>query len=956
MFKLTIDRETMPFADLRGAGALVVRAVEDAGRPFDPRIARGENNVLSVSFDIGPRDLLKVGGDVVVQLTAGAEVWLDVIWPDEPKDQQRLLEAYDLAFTDDERLFLAIEAKGKAELGAGAAFPAGAIATTFGVRAGGDVAFSYVRSFRREMPAGDILRQFLRGMRLPHQIQTVEDLPGEDEVIAFRYGGYLQVGAGLAWGYSVNTYHEMTPGDLKLAGRVDVASAVKVDAEIRIAAEHGIEVRRGAVPGWARVVVRKHREGAYGVAADIGIRTTLATEGLPADAGRFMEALLGLHVPDMMREVAGLLSQGPDALSERLQAEAKGLAEHYLEVLFGRWFDRAPAREEVRAFFERLQAALRAYEKLKRIDERAVAVLEHYAGDEERLRGWIAQLLALPGRAGLEAITDTAFWDFLQRYLGDRLVAFVTSEETFQAVRERLVRWKEEGWEVLLDLIAARQEALDATKLVAQLDAVLQRMDAFDTPEEVRDRAKGHLLELADRLTGRALEALAGEELRAELERLKALLDRLATFEKELYAHFEAALNRTHEANLSWSYTHAREHEALIDVEINLATAPELFRGALFGDFRSLVRVDDPARVKVHPSLFTTRLRSASRLQVDLLGWTYGGLRELVFETRETVRQQGGGLLHIYRFAADEQTTRRVRDEEVRMRFLFALMAESRVPGLVETVSRMAIDYDFDVTDPETSDRELRAYLRLAEHLRMLPEGGVGALLETFRRDLGIPDGAAWGAVKLTYRVRYDPDILLGLFRLLPKAALAGNTRQAFRNIVSASYRNFGASQHVAIATMILDDRIYRTWKTAEARLDAKRTFCYEVAGERQKVCLDWHPRSVLHVLYEVEDDLVDTLLMLDDVLDRAHETGGTPDRRDVEQAFQRFVRQRRRLEKWMTVQEADRYVNPLFAVLDYLIAVVSGGRATRAMLQLTFEGEGNAPVTRILTAAEAAA
>jgi hypothetical protein len=952
MAKLPVNSDNFSLGGLINVGAVALDAITTLDKPFDEQLARGEGKFLSLSLDpmdgravaLGPADLLQL------ELDQSTDLMLDIIWPDEAVEQRELLRDYNLRFEDDEQIYLALMTEGRATVGTDASFPTGGLSANVGLDAGGSIGYTHLMPASRTDDAGDVLRDLARSVRLPVALSSVEDIPRRGEVIAFHYGGYLDVKVGSSWGYSVRKFREGTIGALELSSRVDIASSLELTTEIRAAGSHTMEVRRGSEPGWVRIITRKHRESERTAAADIHVNAELETEGLPEDADQFLQVLLGLQTPDIVADIDQLLDEGKDAIAGRLKTGARGLTDKFLQRLYEEWFDSGPTEERLNQYFNRLRQVIDAYEAVRNIDEGAVRVLERYARDPDKLHRLIDTVLGLPERTSVNELTDSEIWEFLQLYLGDQVYAFMTSEDTFEAVQDRLSQWKARGWQGIVMFMNARQDSLDLQQLFGDLDELLQTLDAADNPRDVLDSVEPYLLQLADRLVGEALDRIPEQQLQSAIDDLAATLDELSAAKKRLYDRFVTAINGSGTLDISASYGRASETDALIDVEIDIREAPDLLTQALFGDFTGLVAERHSEHVKLRPSVFTNRMRTTSHLQVDLLGWTYERFRELVFKTEETVRSNGEGLLHVYDMEATEEVRRRQQDEEIKMTFIFGLLAEGRTEHLIDTISKMSASYTFSITDPKTSSAELKSYLRLARYLQVLPHGDLDRLLGTFRSELGLTSGDPWGRVEVNYRVRYDPDVLLNIFRLLPEASLNGITREAFRRLTAANYQNFGGSQYEAIAQLIQDDAMYKLWKTTrdELHLNVDRTFCYEIPSVEENVCIDRFRRKVLDILYEVEDDLVDTLLELDGVLDAARAANTQPEKKKLERAFRRFVKQRNTLEKWMTIRKEDRYVNPLFAILDKHISVVSDGKGSRSALEIVFNPETRAPVRKV--------
>lgn len=972
MFELPIDKDALPFA-IPAGGSLRLNTLRDVreDRPFDEELARGEDRLLALEVVDGQRLALVPAGEIALRFEAGAIV--DIVWPDEPEAQREVLRTYDLAL-DEDHVYLALIADATAGFDASADFPAGPLSSAIGIRAGGHIGYVYLRKFERAAPAGEVLRTFFRGWRLPHHVgQPLAGalgglhLPEEGEVIALQYGGYLSLRAATSWGYRVSKSAEAEVGRLALRGRARVEAAATLRAGLDIAGTWGVEVRKGRQDGWARVIVRKHRESVLNVAADLRVRAEIETDGLPSTAGEFLEAALDLHTPDVVRDALGVLDD-PDAFLERLEDGANGLTEKFARALAGRVLDEPLSRRTASAFFAALEDIRDAYDDLERLDEAlgasALAVLERYASRADVVQRVLERMAGLRDRAAmLDEVTDAEFWDLLRLYLGERFAALLTRDDVFEAVKAELGDLASTAWQRVAALIEARRAAFGADALLADLKALLGDLEEIDTPDRLRAKAERYLLEVVERLTGKAFEKLRAAELPQALEELKTLVDQLGRFGPGLYASFERALNDAYKLEVSRSYTRATERDALIDVEVNVGAdgGAQLLQAALRGDFDRVLLGYDPAVVRVNPSVFTHEVRTAHELQVNLLGWRHGSLREVVVNVEERVREQGGGLIHVYALTGTSEVRQARRDEEVKMRFLFQLFAEGRNRAVIDTVSHLTASYEYEVQDRRTTEEELREYLHLAQALHLLPDG-VEAVIERFREELAVSDGN-WGAVRAAYRVQYDPDALLEVFRWVPSGQMEWTARQAFRAVLASHFRRSyaGWAFYESLARVVRDEATYQRWKQkgdAYFRTDVFGDLAYPVAGEAVPVTLSHTARIRLLNVYHAEDRYVGALLGLDEVLDAARAQSVPPSKAELEEAFTRFVEAGRDLMRktglWKGgvggVGGEKRYADPLFAILDQLIIVASGGRAQTSTLELEFQ-LGDERVTKIFAA-----
>ncbi|MEO6726879.1 MAG: hypothetical protein ABIP14_16445, partial [Blastocatellia bacterium] len=236
---------------------------------FLPTIDR----IADVNFSFANNQQLKLGSQTGMKLgiSASAVNQIHLIWPkqSDDDDDEKVLKAYGLADAlTDGKLYVRLLLSAQGDVKASASVPIGTLSTTFGIGAGGNVAYERLMLCDAETSAKKILNDLFAGVRLPQQIDSVAEIPAPGELIATRFGGYLQLSAAMNWGYQMSGSRSFDFNQLKLDLSYALRTMASVSLGYKLAGDFSIEARRGASDGWVRLVVRKNRDAQFSIAAD----------------------------------------------------------------------------------------------------------------------------------------------------------------------------------------------------------------------------------------------------------------------------------------------------------------------------------------------------------------------------------------------------------------------------------------------------------------------------------------------------------------------------------------------------------------------------------------------------------------------------------------------------------------------------------------------------------------
>ncbi len=279
MLNVPITKESFSKSFLDGKGNLELKTDNGAWKvlweedePFHPGVDKIADLSVCVASGDEPVRLGEAGNlDLTVSAEADAGGAVELVWPSE-KDTNELVKAYDLtSFLNDDQLYVALIFKGSAGAGADAMLPQGGLSASFRIGAGASAGYTHLRSFARTLGARTILEELFQDTRFPQCVDEVTEIPEPGEVLALTYGGYLQLGATLNWGYRLNGVKGWQPGELDLSFSYLVKVAASMSLDYKLAGRHTLQARRGHAAGWVRFIVNKKKDATLGFAADLDV-------------------------------------------------------------------------------------------------------------------------------------------------------------------------------------------------------------------------------------------------------------------------------------------------------------------------------------------------------------------------------------------------------------------------------------------------------------------------------------------------------------------------------------------------------------------------------------------------------------------------------------------------------------------------------------------------------------
>lgn len=966
---------------LNGDGTLSIRGDKDAlstllqsDAPFsDDNI----DEILILDLKASPAKDLTIGDAknlaLGVKANASVAVSLDIIQKGDQKGVE-LLKEYGLELKDD-TMYLAFRTDAEASVGAElkGKWAQYGLSGSFGVEAGGEVHFAYLRPFTiTEHTARGTLKTFFEHLRLPQNVQHVKDIPEPGEVLRLTYGGYLNASAGLSWGYSMTRSTGFSLRDLDLQQKIFLEAKAKLGLAFGLAGNFEVEVRRARDDdeNWARVTVKKARSRSFEFAADLSVKADLDTKGLPDKPSEFLEGILGLRATDLINQINGYVDQftdtDPNDVIDKLKEKADGLGKHFIDDftnrVLGKTLDKISSNEDIQQLHQWLVDIKKTHDDL---GAKVVGFLEDEL-DVVDVGALIDKLKAatddLKDAAGLQKLTDSKVWRLLEVLVDKEWIDLIeNTDEAFDDLKKKIEALEKANLDRLKTFIDAKKEALNLGPLLDKLASV--------DPDDLKKDVNKHLQDLLERLTGigaKELKKLNFQEIRDVQKKVKDLKGELKTFTDKLYKQFKEALNNSYKLSLAYRYRFASEKDALLDVEINLAAIEEqqngvtlpsgavLMREAINGDFREVFKFASADRVVIRKGVLSHKVTRSHELSINLFGWKSSRTEQLITNVTDVIEQRDDGVMHVYGIEAESISKRKRRDEETEQNLAFKVMAEGFQPigadhdRAIDAVTAMSSSYNLRIKDLDTSRKELREYLEFADQIGLIPPGygGIDEYLDEIAGELGLSGNDSFGSATLKYHLRYDAAALLNVFQSLATSQLRAVSRITLRTVAHFAYIDFDPFRGVAEAY------VEPAMRNANLKTNLSGSRIFNIPtddGQIKKIQLSNHERRILEVLYGLEDDFIDELLKLDEIMDEA--SGGQKPKIDrLTKQLRKFIGFQKELNKWIGFNDRAA-VPPLIAVLNRLTGVATQKpRTWRTTLEMKFEVDDKT-ITKLLVA-----
>ena len=947
-------------------GDKALAAVVKPDQPF-PATAR----VLGVVAVKGQSPSLSFGTGTVkctAKFAAGASTGVEVLRPGQQSDfVDAYLPGFEIAEGD-----MALRFFAQADATVAVAGSAPAIAGfTFGVNSGGGVMFSRVLTMPAETPARTAVLQALSDVRLPQQRNGVDEMPIAGEAVVFEYSGFLDVKAGLAWGYSLTGTESLEAGSLEASLAYDVRMKASVDVGYKLAGEFVMVARAGARPGWIRLTVRKKRDSQFGFAAGFALD---ARAKLDFAAETVDDVLIAFFGADAKRAIALFDEFQTFTDLSALEKRAGKVLFSSLQKLSHLWIGRALDETSLGRFVKTLGKIVETY---KGIDEKIIDLYEDFLKRSRlaQLKAALETIKGLKRREDLVGVSDSEVFDVIRRLGGGDLLTLVENNAAFATVLAQADHALK-----FLDVSELRQ-LIDQLQEDLKLDEIFGRLEKISSKEQILALTDAKLQGVIEKILGRTFDEIRKSDLGTALKELQKTLARVNTFRAEMVAKLEKALDRSVSFEINYAYTRASSRTALLDFEFDLRDprGVALFDLATEGKFDRVFRQASLDVVQVHEAALNQRNTRTGQLQINFVGWKLGRLVELVENLDVGLEVHDGGLVQVFTAEAAIKQRResgRSAKEISQTAFMLTLSGEidrttatpaeqKRLKYLIETLNRMSAGYDSLQIDESTTLDELYEYLLMARWLELIPPSpgdpsplplsaapGQIPSVDAFIKQLADQFPKGFGKITAQYVVRFDDDTLRDAFTAASGDGLEARVSASCRRVVAGHLVTPRRGPRVAaIGVAYAHDGAARTmFNTLGTNPIHEKSFTVKLPGflkpfGGQRETVSPPMTGSLATLFNVEQSLRRNIRALDELVDEARTTKRRVDVDKLRSAAARVLATAATLDGMTGV-------NAFFAVVDDLIQQGRQGKGRReSSLILEIEPPEGRKVTKFLMA-----
>lgn len=619
----------------------------------------------------------------------------------------------------------------------------------------GTVTYRHLLAVPREDRIASALLRVAGSAQLPNLVDLRKLAVDEHHVLDATMGIGVDVGVGKDFSASIEApLLEVFDGlPLKLSAQAE--GAVRATLGLALHGSMRLVVGRdGEAPDLVRIRLERKHQGSFTFGAMIAVQ---ATYDLASSLESILDHALGLlpmpQIEKALGQVEALLGDGDDW--DKVRSDLSAVMAERVAVLLGveGWIDKVAADDEVKARFEQLRTAVKAYRSL---DTKVRSWWDHLLvasgfDRKQKIRTLLGTMKGIdPNTTTLADLLDTKNHPDLAAIL--ELVELITGQSV-----EDLVAGA--GVDLPAILARAKRFAEQAMSVIDLPDTVLDRFHDFAKKtgiegvvewletnagdlETLKKTANAQIEALLARLIGKAVAEVDGEDLKLIRDwagRVKTLLDTRDEWEAKLREKI-ASLKGTVGFNLAIEVGRLATETAIIDLDVRLDAT------SVAGKVQSALRCvsvdgilaalpaepEDPADGDEPPFLLRECVFLSRRER-----WSTGGLllnsflaktdRRRITETTVAFTSAGGAIQrHIStsgRFVLTQQSNLAGHFSaaaELRLDATDGLRSRSapctgpRTPSLRLTAMR---------ADDKTTPAELAALLELIERLGLEPLG-----------------------------------------------------------------------------------------------------------------------------------------------------------------------------------------------------------------------------------------
>ncbi len=907
--------------------------------PLDKPLDPNTNALFSANFNVQGSSPFSFGpaGDLKVSVSAGTTASLKPFFTqDQALADHGLAKFFD---ANPHKLILALDIAAKASAGANFTFTYSSLSANASLEAGADGEYFYCRAYDTSKVLGEILTDLVSSIRPPSSVAGSLQ-PGE--VIYLEYGGYLNFGLGVSAGYEMKGSHSLALGNLLLSESYSLSLLGKLALAAKVAGSFSIQLRAGdSDPSWIQVSVLKKHSNVFSFAADVNVGLKDESQNLPGSANDFLGAILGVNAKNWLNFAQQVLAvKTPDDLKNVLD----NLAKHFTGQLVEKGFD-ALSQTDFQQIIDTANKVVQSYQKL---DTTAINIFDKFFNQgEPAIVNALQQLRHLTSLDQLaQKYTDSSLVKLIEELTGGDPLSWILGKADIKDPAGNSLT------KPILDIFNGRvEDALsllqdDAHSLLKKyitlaktqfgLDSFFNRLGGITTFDGLKQKADDVLNSFIERIIGRAIDGFDKGALGKILDRLQ----KINKFENDLFEQIKTALNQTTTLALHAEYSRASEHDTLLEIEINPATAKgiSVLRDACRGTFNAIMDAPITQDYRITGGVLLDSLSRSTKLTFNIAGWhtnfNYSSIETILTETQQRIVPGQNGLVTVMTSLAAKATEEIEKNKhEIHGTFLLSAIGRTSLGQdpkfnpetqryIVDTLESMSASYDLLLKDQKADEKRVRDLLKFAQDLNLteaVPEK-VLPLLETSA------DKKNFGSVTAEYQVRFTDDAVSRFFLTQMNT---DDIRHTMRKVTLASLIGTGLDD---LAWAYFTDAVF------DARNNEGGNFT-NVAVSRAFTVADSPFKSIpspgqvtiprlqlftLRDFYNHEDQLVESIQSL-------NQLSGQPVSAD------KFVEAMGDFAGSFGFIVAGQRTNAIFSVFDKLLAFVPGNGPVRASsLQLT--------------------
>jgi hypothetical protein len=955
---LSIKKDDLKFLN-SGTGSI---DIDVQALPLDKPLDPTTPALLNANFNVaaGPAFSFGPAGDVKLSISAGTTATLTPYFAtDKALDAHGLTKFFD---ANPHKYILALDIAAKAAADGTFTYKYSVLSAGAELKAGADGEFWFSRAYDTSQNLGDVLQDLASNLCPP---SSVSGPLSAGNVIYMEYGGYLNFGLNASVGYEMQGTHSIDIANLLLSESYSLSILGKLGLSAAVAGNFSIQLRSGDTdPSWIHVTVQKKHSNQLSFAADVTVGLTTQSTGLPGSAQEFLGALLGVNAKNWLNFAQQIISsKTPDDLKKSLDS----LSESFVSQWVGKGIDLLATPE----FVSLLADANKIVTDYQNLDTTAINVFDKY--------------FALGEPALVQALQQLRHLASL-----DQLAKLYTSNSTLTNLIDELTGGDPLSWilnkvglknpfgsaltQPLLDIFNGRvEDALsllqdDAHSLIKKyitlaktkfsIDGFVNQLAGVTTIDGLKQKADDELNGFVERIIGQSIDSID----KGKLAKVLTALQKINSIETTLYTKLTDTLNQTASLALHAEYSRAAETDALLEIEVNPATAAgsQILHAASRGDFTGVMGMPITNDYRVMGGTLLDQLTRASKLTFNVAGWHsnfhYSSIESVILSTQQQIVSGDKGTLTVFT-TIDLKNSEDIENnrQQLHATFLLRLIGETQgsintPPAfdsksqkyLMDTVTGMSASYALVLENSKATQQRVADFLKFAGQFNLTQ--ATTATVLPYMDSEGSGGKVDYGDVKADYEVQFTDQAIARIFSVTTQeSTIRGIMRSVTLGVLVADE----GLQDIAWA--YATPGVYQFWKNSGgAMVNPGAPLQFTVAASpfsaptnNGTVTLQPFQISLLTNFFRNEDSVVEAVLGLQALAQS--KTKMDPNA---------FASRMKAFSDSFSLFDKGMRTNAMFSVFDKLIAQTQPSASARgSSLKLTSTVAPNPTRTKVLLA-----